>query len=91
MKRNHTLIIPLFALLIAGITACGNSKNSQAAGDTTPAGGASNVSVPAFNADSAYQRRHTACAANTSSRNCASLAHRCTTSMPTSLPTTTPY
>ena len=55
MKRNHTLIIPLFALLIAGITACGNSKNSQAAGDTTPAGGASNVSVPAFNADSAYQ------------------------------------
>ena len=55
MKRKHTLIVPLLALLIAGMTACGNSKNNQAAGDTTPAGEASNVSVPAFNADSAYQ------------------------------------
>ena len=55
MKRKHTLIIPLLALLAIHFAACGNSKNHRTATDATPAETRADVHVPAFNADSAYQ------------------------------------
>lgn len=55
MKRKHTLIIPLLALLAIHFAACGNSKNHRTATDGTPAETRADVHVPAFNADSAYQ------------------------------------
>ena len=55
MKRKHTLIIPLLALLAIHFAACGNSKNHRTATDGTPAETRADIHVPAFNADSAYQ------------------------------------
>ncbi len=60
MKRKHTLIIPLLAMLAIHFAACGNSKNSQTTAGTK-AETRSNVEVPAFHADSAYQYVKTQC------------------------------
>ena len=60
MKRNYTFL-SLCAVLMAGLTACGNSKNSQTTAGDALEDAHNAVSVPSFNADSAYRYVETQC------------------------------
>ena len=55
MNKTKYSLIPLFTLAMTITVACGNKTNAETKSANTPASSEQTVSVPAFNADSAYQ------------------------------------
>lgn len=53
MKRNYTLFIPLFLLLVVAMVSCSNNSR-KSDGDNEENATKGIVNVPRFNADSAY-------------------------------------